>query len=76
MDAEARPRDRAPPEVVLAAPGSARAGRVAETRVKARGEWSHLHRTVDKGGATLELHLSPRRYAKAARRFLGRALRG
>ena len=39
------------------------------------GAWTH-HRAVDKRGDTIDFYLSPTRSAKAAKRFLGKALRG
>ncbi len=50
--------------------------RVDETYVKVRGRWTYLHRAVDKDGNTIDSYLSPTRNAKAARRFLGKALNG
>ena len=48
--------------------------RVAETYVKVRGQWTYLYRALDKLGNTIDFHLSPTRNAKAAERFLGKAL--
>ena len=48
--------------------------RVAETYVKVRGKWTDLYRAFDKEGNTIDLYLSPTRNAKAAKRFLGKAL--
>ncbi len=50
--------------------------RVDETYVKVRGRWADLYRAVDKRGDTIDVHVSPTRNAKAAKRFLGKALRG
>jgi transposase-like protein len=50
--------------------------RVDETYVKVRGKWAYLYRAVDKLGATIDFYLSATRNAKAAKRFLGKALRG
>src|SRR3546814_1612028 len=47
-----------------------------ETYVKVRGKWTYLYRAVDKRGDTIDFYLSPTRSAKAAKRFLGKALRG
>src|SRR3546814_7948460 len=47
-----------------------------ETYVKVRGKWTYLYRVVDKRGDTIDFYLSPTRSAKAAKRFLGKALRG
>jgi len=41
-----------------------------------RGKWTYLYRAVDKRGDTIDFYLSPTRSAKAAKRFLGKALRG
>ncbi|TCT27934.1 IS6 family transposase [Martelella mediterranea] len=50
--------------------------RVDETYVKVRGKWTYLYRAVDKFGNTIDFYLSPTRNAKAAKRFLGKALNG
>jgi transposase-like protein len=50
--------------------------RVDETDVKVRGRWAYLCRALDKRGDTIDLHLSPTRNAKAAKRLLAEALRG
>jgi transposase, IS6 family len=47
--------------------------RVDETNVKVKGHWRH--RAIDKDAATLDFFLSERRSAKAAKRFLGDALK-
>jgi transposase-like protein len=44
--------------------------------VKVRGQWTHLYRALDKLGNTMDFYLSPTRNAKAAKRFLGKALNG
>jgi transposase, IS6 family len=44
--------------------------------VKVRGEWAYLYRALDKHGNTIDFYLSPTRNAKAAKRFLGKALNG
>lgn len=49
--------------------------RVDETYVKVRGRWAYLYRAVDDEGRTLDFHLSPTRSAKAAKKFLGKAMR-
>jgi transposase-like protein len=41
-----------------------------------RGKWTYLYRAVDKRGDTIDFYLSSTRSAKAAKRFLGKALRG
>ena len=48
---------------------------VDETYVKVKGRWRYLYRAIDKDSATLDFFLSARRSAKAAKRFLGAALR-
>ena len=53
-----------------------RSWRVDETYVKVRGKWSYLYRAVDKLGNTIDFYLSPTRNTIAAKRFLGKALRG
>ena len=50
--------------------------RVDETYVRVRGKWAYLCRVVDKFGDTIDFHLSATRNSKAAKRFLGKALRG
>src|SRR3546814_7146498 len=50
--------------------------RLDETYVEVRGKWTYLYRAVDKRGDTIDFYLSPTRSAKAAKRFLGKALRG
>ena len=49
---------------------------VDETYVKVRGKWAYLYRALDKHGNTIDFYLSPTRNAKAAKRFLGKALNG
>jgi len=49
--------------------------RVDETYVKVAGAWAYLYRAIDKIGDTIDFMLSPRRTAKPAKRFLGKALR-
>jgi transposase-like protein len=44
--------------------------------VKVRGKWTYLYRALDKRGNTIDFYLSPTRNAKAAKRFLGKALNG
>jgi len=53
-----------------------RSWRVDETYVKVAGEWVYLYRAIDKMGDTIDFYLSPTRSAKAAKRFLGKALNG
>ena len=50
--------------------------RVDETYVKVRGKWAYLYRAVDKYGDTIDFYLSATRNTKAAKRFLGKALKG
>ena len=50
--------------------------RVDGTYVKVRGKWAFLYRALDKGGNTIDFYPSPNRNAKAARRFLGKAMKG
>ena len=40
-----------------------------------KGRWKYLYRAIDKDGATLDFYLADRRNTKAAKRFLGAALR-
>ncbi len=47
-----------------------------ETYVKMGGKWAYLYRAVGKDGASIDCYLSQTRNAKAATRFLGKALRG
>jgi transposase-like protein len=44
--------------------------------VKVRGKWAYLYRALDKQENTIDFYLSPTRNAKAAKRFLGKALNG
>ena len=53
-----------------------RSWRIDETCVKVRGKWAYLYRALDKLGNTIDFHLSATRNTKAAKRFLGKALRG
>ena len=50
--------------------------RVDETYIKVKGKWVYLYRAIDKQGHTIDFYLSPTRNTKAAKRFLGKALRG
>lgn len=50
--------------------------RVDETYIKVGGRWTYLYRAVDKHGDTIDFYLSSARSAKAAKRFLGKALSG
>lgn len=49
--------------------------RVDETYIKVRGKWTYLYRALDKEGKTIDFYLSPTRTIKAAKRFLGKALK-
>ena len=60
----------------LAPASLSRSWRVDETYVKVRGRWAYLCRAIDKCCDPIDFHLSPTRNAKAAKRFLGKALRG
>ena len=44
--------------------------------MKPTSKWTYLYRAVDKRGDTIDFYLSPTRSAKAAKRFLDKALRG
>ncbi|ACM28735.1 transposase [Rhizobium rhizogenes K84] len=57
-------------------PSMWRSWRVDETYVKVKGKWVYLYRAVDKYGDTIDFYLSQTRNAKAAKRFLGKALAG
>lgn len=57
-------------------PSITRSWRVDETYVKVEGKWTYLYRAVDKDGDTIDFYLSSARNAKAAKRFLGKALNG
>ena len=50
--------------------------RIDETYVKVRGKWAYLYRALDKHGNTIDFYLSATRNTRAAKRFLGKALRG
>ena len=53
-----------------------RSWRIDETYVKVRGKWAYLYRALDKLGNTIDFYLSATRNTKAAKRFLGKSLRG
>lgn len=57
-------------------PGLRGSWRIDETYVRVKGAWAYLYRAVDEGGDTIDFYLSPTRNAKAAKRFLGKALGG
>jgi transposase-like protein len=48
---------------------------VDETYVKVAGRWTYLYRAIDQHGQVIDVLMSPRRDAAAARSFLARALR-
>ena len=50
--------------------------RIDETDVKVRRKWAYLYRAVDKVANTIDFYLSSTRNTKAAKRFLGKALKG
>lgn len=56
-------------------PGMGESWKVDETYVKVKGKWKYLYRAITKSGKTLDFYLSSTRNAKAAKRFLGKALR-
>ena len=49
--------------------------KVDETYLKVKGKWCYLYRAIASQGKTVEFYLSPTRNAKAAKRFLGKAMR-
>ena len=49
--------------------------KVDETYIKVKGKWKYLYRAVDSNGHTLDFRLSAKRDAKAAKRFLKKALK-
>ena len=51
-----------------------RSWRVDEMYIKVKGKWAYLYRAVNSRGDTIDFHLSQTRNAKAAKRFLGKAL--
>ena len=53
-----------------------RSWRIDETCVKVRGKWAYLYCALDKLGNTIDFYLLATRNTKAAKRFLGKALRG
>jgi transposase-like protein len=48
---------------------------VDETYVKVAGQWRSVYRAIDQFGQVIDVFVSPRRDAKAARRFFEQALR-
>jgi transposase-like protein len=49
-------------------------GHADETYVKVAGQWRYVYRAVDQFGQVVEVFVSPRREARAARRFFQRAI--
>ena len=49
---------------------------VDETYLKVSGTWRYLYRAIDQFGQVVDVLLSPKRDAKAARRFFTKALAG
>jgi transposase, IS6 family len=47
---------------------------VDETYVKVAGQWRYVYRAVDEFGQVIDVYVSPRRDALAARRFFDRAI--
>ncbi len=56
-------------------PAMGRNWRIDETYVKVKGKWTYLYRAVDSRGHTIDFFLSATRNSKAAKRFLGKALK-
>ncbi|PKF48877.1 IS6 family transposase [Enterovibrio nigricans] len=56
-------------------PAWASSWQLDETYVKVKGRWMYLYRAITNTGETVEFYLSSTRNAKAAQRFLGKALR-
>ncbi|MDQ6613817.1 MAG: IS6 family transposase [Actinomycetota bacterium] len=48
---------------------------VDETYVKVSGEWRYVYRAIDQFGQVIDVYVSPRRDAGAARRFFAKAIR-
>lgn len=57
-------------------PASGYSWRVDETYIKVKGKWAYLYRAVDSNGETIDFYLSKYRNAKAAKKFLTKALKG
>lgn len=56
-------------------PAWASSWQLDETYVKVKGRWMYLYRAITNTGETVDFYLSSTRNAKAAQRFLGKALR-
>ena len=56
--------------------GASRNRQAGATYIKVRSKWAYLYRAVDKFGNTIDFYLSPTRNTAAAKRFLGKALKG
>lgn len=56
-------------------PCLSRTWHVDETYIKIKGKWVYLYRAIDQNGKTIDFYLSRTRNAKAAGRFLGKALK-
>lgn len=56
-------------------PYFSRTWHVDETYIKIKGKWVYLYRAIDQRGKTIDFYLSRTRNAKAAKRFLGKALK-
>lgn len=50
--------------------------KVDETYIKVKGKWKYLYRAIDKDGNTIDFLLCAKRNARAATRFLQKALKG
>jgi len=48
--------------------------RVDDTYVKVAGRWRYVYRAIDQEGQVIDVFVSPRRDARAARRFFARAI--
>ena len=55
-------------------PGVGDRWQVDETYVKVAGRWRHVYRAIDQSGQVIDVFVSPRRDASAARRFFERAI--
>ena len=48
---------------------------VDETYVRVAGEWRYVYRAIDQFGQVIDVYVSPRRDAGAARRFFAKAIK-